>query len=136
MKIGVFRVDAHLGATPVLRAFDAALCASGTATLEAALARAVPVVIYRAGLLTEVAARVFVKTPHIALPNVLLQKHAFPEVVQRDVRPNRLAAALTDVLDRRKELLRACDEVEALLGPPKWPSRAVAQMLVPWLRES
>ncbi len=136
MKIGVFRVDAHLGATPVLGAFDAALCASGTATLEAALARAVPVVIYRAGLLTEMAARLFVKTPHIALPNVLLQRHAFPEVVQRDVRPNRLAVALADVLDRRKELLRACDDVEKLLGAPKSPSRAVAEMLVPWLRES
>lgn len=135
LKIGVFRVDAHLGATPVLGAFDAALCASGTATLEASLARAVPVVIYRAGLLTEAAARLFVKTPFIALPNVLLGRHAFPEVVQRDVRPERLAAALADVLDRRAELLRACEEVEKLLGPPASPSRAVARMLVPWLKE-
>src|SRR5438552_6075365 len=33
-------VDARVGAAPCLRAFDAALCASGTAALEAVLARA------------------------------------------------------------------------------------------------
>lgn len=136
LRIGIFRVDAHLGAPPVLQAFDAALCASGTATLEATLARAVPVVIYRAGLLTEIAARLLVKTPYIALPNVLLGRKAFPEVVQRDVNPNQLATALADVLDRRVELTRACAEVEQLLGPPRSPSREVANMLTPWLRES
>ncbi len=135
LKIGVFRVDAHLGSTPVLAAFDAALCASGTASLEATLARAVPVVVYRAGIITEIAARLLVKTPYIALPNVLLGRQAFPEVVQRDFAPDKLAAALADVLDRRVELTRACAEVEALLGPPCSPSRAVAQMLTPWLKD-
>ena len=133
LKIGLFRVDAYLGATPVLGAFDAALCASGTATLEASLARAVPVVVYRAGFLTELAARLFVKTPYLALPNVLLGKQSFPEVVQRDVRPEKLATALADVLDRKNELVRSCAEVEKVLGPPRSPSRAVAAMLEPWL---
>jgi lipid-A-disaccharide synthase len=133
-RIGVFRVDANLGATPVLGAFDAALCASGTASLEAALARAVPVVVYRAGIITEIAARLLVKTPYIALPNVLLGRKAFPEVVQRDFAPQKLSAALADVLDRRSELTRACAEVETILGPPRSPSRAVAQMLLPWLK--
>jgi lipid-A-disaccharide synthase len=136
LKIGIFRVDAHLGATPVLGAFDAALCASGTAALEATLARAVPVVVYRAGLLTEIAARLLLKTKHIGLPNILLGRGAFPEVVQRDLSPQKLAVALADVLDRRAELTRACAEVEALLGPPRSPSRAVAQMLEPWLRST
>jgi lipid-A-disaccharide synthase len=134
LKIGVFRVDAHLGSAPVLRAFDAALCASGTASLEAALARAVPVVVYRAGIVTEIAARLLLKTPYIALPNVLLGRKAFPEVVQRDFAPEKLAAALADVLDRRNELTRACAEVEAILGPPRSPSREVAHMLTPWLK--
>lgn len=133
LRIGIFRVDAYLGAMPVLGAFDAALCASGTATLEASLAHAVPVVAYHVGLLTELAARVFVKTPYLALPNVLLGRQAFPEVVQRDLRPDKLAAALADVLDRKSELVRSCVEVERVLGPPRSPSRAVAAMLEPWL---
>ena len=117
----------------MLPAFDAALCASGTASLEAALSRAVPVVAYRVGLATELTARVLVRTPHIALPNVLLGERVFAELVQREVRVNRLAAALGDALDRRPALLVACGRVEATLGTERTPSLRVARMLAPWL---
>ena len=133
MRVEVFDVDAYSGAACVLPAFDAALCASGTAALEAALMRAVPVVAYRVGVATEVAARLWLRAPHIALPNVLLGRAAFSELLQRDVRPATLAKALKQALDRRRELLAACDEVEAALGPLRAPSHEVARMLEPWL---
>jgi lipid-A-disaccharide synthase len=128
-----FDVDPHLGAISVLPAFDAALCASGTASLEASLARAVPVVAYRVGLATEITARVLVRTAHVALPNVLLGRRAFTELLQRDARAPRLAEALADALDRRAELTAACDDVEAALGDVRTPSASVARMLAPWL---
>jgi lipid-A-disaccharide synthase len=135
--VPTFDVDPHTGATAVLQAFDAALCASGTASLEAALARAVPVVVYRVGLATELAARVLVRTAHVALPNVLLRRRAFPELLQRDARAARIADALADSLDRRDELLEGCAEVAAILTDPLGghaaPSAAVARMLAPWL---
>jgi lipid-A-disaccharide synthase len=132
-RVGAFDVDARLGAMNILPAFDAALCASGTASLEAALARAIPVVAYRVGLATELTARLLVRTPHIALPNVLLGRRAFAELLQREVRVDRLASALADALDRRPELLAACNEVETTLGDARTPSFGVARMLSPWL---
>jgi len=132
-RVAVFEVDPHAGASPVLGAFDAALCASGTATLETALARAVPVTMYRTGLATEIVARLLVKAPRLALPNVLLGRTVFTELLQRDVRPSRIAEALGEALERRDELVSACDSVEAVLGPPRQPSREVAEMLEPWL---
>lgn len=131
--VETFDVDPHIGATGVLCAFDVALCASGTASLEAALARAAPVVVYRVGLATELTARAFVRTPNIALPNVLLHRGAFPELLQRDVRGDRIADALADTLDRRAALVSACDEVESALGEARTPSLSVARMLAPWL---
>lgn len=131
--VGTFDVDPAAGAMHVLGAFDAALCASGTASLEAALARAVPVVSYRVGLATELAARALVRTPHVALPNVLLGRRAFAELLQRDARSSRMALALADALDRRTELVAACDEVESLLRGASAPSAEVARMLAPWL---
>jgi lipid-A-disaccharide synthase len=128
-----FDVDPCEGAMGVLRAFDVALCASGTVTLEAALARAVPIVTYRVGLATEIAARVLVRTPHVALPNVLLGRRMFAELLQHDVRADRIAAALSDALDRRPELLAACDEVASALGEARTPSASVAGMLAPWM---
>jgi lipid A disaccharide synthetase len=93
----------------------------------------VPVVIYRASLLTELAARALLRTKRIALPNVLLGREAFAELLQRDVRTDRLAIALARALDERAPLLAACDEIETLLGPERSPSRLVARMLEPWL---
>jgi lipid-A-disaccharide synthase len=131
--VQTFEVDPYVGAMNVLPAFDASLCASGTASLEAALARAIPVVAYRVGLATELTARAFVRTPHVALPNILLGRRAFSELLQRDVRADRIARALADALDRRTVLLAECDEVETRLGGARHPSLAVAQMLASWL---
>ncbi len=132
-RVGTFEVDPHVGAMGVLRAFDATLCASGTASLEAALSRAVPVIAYRVGVTTEIAARMLVTTPNVALPNVLLGRRAFTELLQRDAQAPRIAQALADALDRRTELVAACAEVEAALGDERTPSAAVARMLAPWL---
>ncbi|MCL2450904.1 MAG: lipid-A-disaccharide synthase, partial [Polyangiaceae bacterium] len=115
-RVGVFEVDAAAGAMQMLPAFDVALCASGTVSLEATLARAVPVVAYRVGLSTEIAARIWVRTPHVALPNVILGRRVFPELLQRDARADRMAAAMDDALERRAAFTAACDEVEAALG--------------------
>ena len=131
--VGAFDVDPRAGAGSVLAAFDVSLCASGTASLEAALARAAPVVVYRVGLLTELTARALVRTPHVALPNVLLGRRAFPELLQRDVTGPRIALALAEALDRRGALAAECDALEACLLPARHPSAMVARMLVPWL---
>jgi lipid-A-disaccharide synthase len=133
MHVPTFEVDPQAGAVGVLRAFDAALCASGTASLEAALARAVPVIAYRVGIATELAARALLRTKHLALPNVLLGRASFPELVQRQVQTGRIAQALASVLDRRDALLEDCTRVEATLGDARTPSLAVARMLAPWL---
>jgi lipid-A-disaccharide synthase len=132
-RVATFDVDATVGASPLLPAFDVAVCASGTASLEAALARAVPIVAYRVGLLTELTARAFVRTPHVALPNLLLGRRAFPELLQRDACAPRIASALAEALDRRSVLVADCEAVEACLSAARTPSRQVARMLAPWL---
>ncbi len=134
--VETFDVDPGQGAGAVLRAFDVALCASGTASLEAALTRAVPIVAYRVGLVTELTARAFLRTPHVALPNVLLGRRAFPELLQLDVTASRIATTLADVLDHRAALVAECDAVEASMLRARRPSWHVARMLAPWLGAS
>lgn len=131
--VELVEVDARAGMGYALPAFDAALCASGTASLECALARAVPVVCYRVGWATELGARAFMKTDHVALPNILLGRGAFPELLQRHATASRMAEALANVLEARESFLGACTEVEATLGDRREASRNVARMLEPWL---
>jgi lipid-A-disaccharide synthase len=126
-------VDSRAGVAYVLPAFDAALCASGTASLECALARVVPIVCYRVGWAAEVGARALLRTPWVALPNVLLGREAFPELLQRNAAPSRIAEVLAHVLDTREAFLASCSHVEQVLGDRVQPSREVARMLEPWL---
>lgn len=129
----VVDIDARAGIANALPAFDAALCASGTASLECTLAGAVPVVCYRVGLATELGARALMTTPHIALPNVLLGEAVFPELVQRALTPSRIAEALTRVLDERRELLDACERVARVLEGKPHGSLEVARILRAWM---
>lgn len=132
-RIDVVEIEARAGMGATLPAFDAALCASGTASLECALARAVPVVCYRVGWATELGARMFLTTPHVALPNILLRRGAFPELLQRQATTQRMSEELARVLEKRESFLAPCAEVERALGDKKTASRTVARMLEPWL---
>jgi lipid-A-disaccharide synthase len=132
-RVTCHAVDPRRGASEHLAAFDATLCASGTASLEAALARSIPIVGYRVDLLSEIIARHTLTTPAIALPNILLGRHAFVELTQGSASARCMADALADAVGRRADLLRACDEVEAALGPSLSPSRTVASWLQGWL---
>ncbi|AKV01613.1 Lipid-A-disaccharide synthase [Labilithrix luteola] len=129
----VVHVDARAGMAYALPAFDAALCASGTASLECALAGAVPIVCYRVGLVTELGARALMTTNHVALPNILLGRRAFPELLQRNASKTRIAETLALVLDERDRFVESCAEVTRALGGKNQASRQVAQMLEPWL---
>jgi len=132
-KLEVVTVDPHAGMSYALPAFDAALCASGTASLECVLARVIPVVCYRVGWATELGARAFVKTKYVALPNILLGREAFPELLQRSATADRMSDALANVLAQRGSFLGACAEVEHALEARDSPSTSVARMLEPWL---
>lgn len=133
-RVPLIRTDASTGAGPLLGAFDAALCASGTVSLEAALARAIPVVSYRVGWATEVFVRPFLQTDLFALPNVLLKRAAFPELMQRDATAPNMVRALQRVLGSdRRTMLEACEALRPLFGDKREPSREVADMILRWL---
>jgi lipid-A-disaccharide synthase len=133
--IPVIEGDLEHGAAPFLGAFEASLCASGTASLEAALAGAAPVVTYRMDRLSFAVARRLVRTPHIALPNVLLERRAYPELLQDEVTPARIAEAAARLLDRRSESDAAARELAERLAIPGSASfgERVALTLEDWL---
>jgi lipid-A-disaccharide synthase len=86
-------------ATDALRAADVALVASGTATLEAALARCPHVIFYRVSALTArmVARRMLL--PYVGLPNVLAGRFVVPELLQSDATAGNLAQAALNLFD-------------------------------------
>ena len=99
-------------AEDALRAADVGIVASGTATLEAALARCPHVIFYRVSALTGriVARRLLL--PYVGLPNVLAGGFVVPEFLQDDATADNLAQAALNLFDdtvtrRRLEALFA-----------------------------
>jgi lipid-A-disaccharide synthase len=115
----------------VLRAADAALCKSGTTTLEAAVAGCPLVVAYRTSAITYFAARRLVKIPQIGLVNVVAGRPLAPEFVQDALQPVPVANTLERLLDptsaERTTMLRGLGDVREALGTPG-ASRRVAAM--------
>ncbi|AEW44389.1 lipid-A-disaccharide synthase [Serratia symbiotica str. 'Cinara cedri'] len=80
-------------------ASNAALLASGTATLECMLAKCPMVVAYRMEPFTFWLARHLVHIPYISLPNLLAERAIVTELLQDDCTPDKLVAALMPLLE-------------------------------------
>ena len=87
------------GAREVLRRADAAVVASGTATLEAALAGCPTVLVYRVGWFFAAFARIVIKgVKHIGLANIIAEKAGvacpMPELLQENFTAENVLACL------------------------------------------
>jgi lipid-A-disaccharide synthase len=86
-------------AQQVMAAADVVLLASGTATLEAMLLERPMVVAYRLAPLTYAIARRLVRTPQVAIPNLLAGRAVVPEFIQQAATPAALGAAIAHLLE-------------------------------------
>ncbi|MCQ4319591.1 lipid-A-disaccharide synthase [Stutzerimonas stutzeri] len=82
-----------------LAACNAVLIASGTATLEALLYKRPMVVAYSVAPLTFRILKRLVKSPYVALPNLLAQRLLVPELLQDAATPEAMAQLLSPLLD-------------------------------------
>lgn len=116
----------------------AALAASGTVTLELALAAVPTVVAYRVPLVEEVVGRLLIKVPTIVLANLVLGENVMPELLQRQVAPEPLAAALTPLLadtpERRRQVAAFARLDDVMKIGAANPSEAAAQIVLDYIR--
>jgi lipid-A-disaccharide synthase len=99
-------------ATDALRAADVGVVASGTATLEAAMARCPHVIFYRMSALSASIIRRKILLPYVGLPNVMAGKFVVPEFLQEAATAENVAQAALNLYDdtvtrRRQEALFA-----------------------------
>ncbi len=115
---------------PILRAADAAMCKSGTTTLEASVAGCPHVVAYRTHPITFFAARRLVKIPYIGLVNVVAGREVAREFIQDDLRPEVVARALEPLLNpaspQRHQMISDLEGVQRQLGEPGAARRVAA----------
>jgi lipid-A-disaccharide synthase len=82
----------------VLGAAHLAVVASGTATVEAALAGTPAVVVYRVSPLTYAVGRRLIRVEHVGMANLLAGERLFPELIQDNFTPAHLAQELLSLI--------------------------------------
>ena len=101
----------------------ASIVASGTATVEAALAGNPFVVVYRVSPVTWNLGRRLLKVPFVAMPNLIAGKQIVPELLQQDFTSKNVVASLRPLLDsgpRAREDDRRIKRHTRSLEAPKW----------------
>ena len=119
-----------------LQAADCALVASGTATLEGALARCPMVITYKVPALTY---RLMMRKPllpYVGLPNILAGEFIVPELLQDHATPENLEQALGNWLDHKTARARLLERYDAIHAQLRCGNdERVAHALSPWLQE-
>ncbi|OVE79663.1 lipid-A-disaccharide synthase [bacterium J17] len=86
-------------AREVLAIADVAVLASGTVTMEAALAQVPSVVVYKLAPFTYFVAKRLVKgVNYIAMPNLILKKKVYEELIQDEATPEMISVSLERML--------------------------------------
>ena len=126
------RRDAFAAAT-------AALAASGTVSVELALAGVPAVIGYDVNKITAAIAKRLVKTDYVSLVNILLKRAAVPEYLLGECRVDLLAPAVAELLDNpdsREAQRQAYRTALDLLKPPGGlPSDVAADVVIDLLKQ-
>ncbi|WP_157665387.1 lipid-A-disaccharide synthase [Cyanobium sp. NIES-981] len=113
----------------LLHAADGALVCSGTATLQAALLGCPHVIAYRFSPLTYLLGRLITRHRVLGLPNVILGRVLFPELLQRAVTPAHLVRALRQLLADPARWQQGVEELRSRMGPPGASLRAADELV-------
>jgi lipid-A-disaccharide synthase len=111
----------------VLSQARAAVVASGTATVEAALIGTPFIMVYRVTPMTWKLGRPLVTVPFFAMPNLIAEREVVPELVQDKFTPENIVARLNEILadgPKRESMVGGLREVRAKLAAPAGSSTA------------
>ncbi len=117
-----------------LRASNAAIVASGTATMETALIGTPMVIVYKISGISYAIGQMLVnpELKYIGLPNIVAGRMVVPEFVQNDIDPKKIAEAVTGIIKDssiRDEMLKGYVEIKERLGKGGAARRAAAAIM-------
>ena len=121
----------------LLAAADVALTASGTVTVEAALLGTPMVTFYRVTPVSWMLGKLLVRVPHYSMVNLIAERRVVPELMQNEMRGERLAEEACRLLSDVQEAARmrqGLKDVAARLWRDQDPMSLAASAVVETLR--
>ncbi|MGD0916296.1 MAG: lipid-A-disaccharide synthase [Thermodesulfobacteriota bacterium] len=122
----------------VMNLSELLITASGTATLEGAILGKPMIIIYRVSSLTYWIGRAMIHVNHIGLVNLVAEKEIVPELIQKDVNPQKIAEEALRILKNPvfcQRMIESMAEVRKNLGEAGAAHRA-ARIVMTLLNEA
>jgi lipid-A-disaccharide synthase len=106
--------------------YDAAIVASGTATLETAYFGVPQLIVYHVNPLTYWLGRALIKVKYIGLANIVAEKEVAPELIQHAFTPDKASQIIAGMLnaDRNRQIRDDLQIIREKLGQPGASQRA------------
>lgn len=120
----------------VMRISDVVIVASGTATMEAAIMGAPMIVVYRVSPLTYLLGKMLIKVKNIGMVNIIAGKTVVPELIQKDVTPEKITSAVVQILEnpsKQEEIKKELNSLKEKIGKSGASFRA-AQIIISLLQ--
>lgn len=120
----------------VMRISDVVIVASGTATIEAAIMGAPMIVVYRVSPLTYLLGKMLIKVKNIGMVNIIAGKTVVPELIQKDVTPEKITSAVVQILEnpsKQEEIKKELNSLKEKIGKSGASFRA-AQIIISLLQ--
>ena len=132
-RIDAASIKLSIGHTwDVLAQSELALAASGTVTIEAALLGIPMVTFYRVNALSWIVGRRLVRAPFLTMVNLVAGRQIVPELIQREMTPERIAAEACQLLEdssRRTAMRAGLAEVSERLKTGRDPMEVAAEAI-------
>jgi lipid-A-disaccharide synthase len=112
-------IEGDAGRYALMRSCRAIMAASGTAVLETALLEIPTAVAYKVSSISAALGRRLIRVPYVSLPNLILNKPVFPELLQEDATAAAIAAHLSRWIPEtraRADMLTQLQQIPGLLG--------------------
>jgi lipid-A-disaccharide synthase len=116
----------------VMNICELLILASGTATLEGAILGKPMIIIYKVSLVTSWVGRAMIHVNHIGLVNLVAGKGIAPELIQKEVNPERIAKEALRILKDsllQQKMIESLKEVNQRLGHPGAAQRAARTVM-------
>jgi lipid-A-disaccharide synthase len=95
---------------------DLAIVSSGTATIEAGILQTPMVIVYKLSYPSWVISKILARVKHFGLVNIIFSGEIVPELIQKEVNPERISKELEKVYANKEKITEQLKRIPSVLG--------------------
>jgi len=100
----------------ILKEADLAVVSSGTATIEAGILQTPMVIVYKLSFISWIISKILARVKNFGLVNIIFSGKVVPELIQKEVNPERIAKELEMIYEKRENISKQLKKLKPLLG--------------------